>query len=282
MAKGNSSLDDRELRAAQAVRAVYGTTAWQIIPRDIDGAPPATHDFDLFDGTTTVAVEVTTIAKTETLRDAAEWNRRFPDLAIELEGVGKGWLVTVAGGGKARKTRQQLGTWLAELERLHMFSAQTERWQEHAFSSEAHRPAWFDTLRAMQAAGVIRAEVHHPLPAGQCMFLKVDDGFEYDPSDYEYVSMFVSEQLKGVHASDVQKLQQATADRRVLFLWLDAQSHFDIIRLLDNNVLGGSVSNAGAVDEVWIGRHFISGAVTVYRWCADKGWVTLDLPKTDA
>ncbi|WP_442545253.1 hypothetical protein ACSBOX_06130 [Arthrobacter sp. KN11-1C] len=102
MAKGNSSLDDRELRAAQVVRAVFGAETRQIIPRDIVGAPPATHDFDLFDGTTTVAVEVTTIAKTDTLHDNAVWNRSFPDLAVELEGVGKGWLVMVAGGGNVR------------------------------------------------------------------------------------------------------------------------------------------------------------------------------------
>lgn len=113
------------------------------------------------------------------------------------------------------------------------------------------------------------------------MFLKVDDGFEYDPSDYEYVTTFVSDQLKGLPTSDVQKLHKATADRRVLFLWLDAQSHFDIIRLLDNNVLGGSVSNAGPVDEVWIGRHFINEAVTVYRWCAAEGWVAIHFQETD-
>lgn len=90
----------------------------------------------------------------------------------------------------------------------------------------------------------------------------------------------MSAQQASVHESDVQKLTRAIADRRVLFLWLDAQSQFDIIRQLDNHVLGGNVLNAGAVDEVWIGRHFISGALIVYRWCAAKGWVTSDLLKT--
>ena len=87
MAKGNSVLDVRELRAAQAVRAVYGAARWEIIPRDVDGAPLGTHDFDLSDGTTTVAVEVTTIAETDTLRDSAQCNHHFPDLAAKLEGL---------------------------------------------------------------------------------------------------------------------------------------------------------------------------------------------------
>jgi hypothetical protein len=240
-----------------------------------------THDLDLTDGTTTVAVEVSTIAETDTLRDSTEWNRHFPDLALKLEGIKRGWLVTVSGGGSARQTHLLLGIWLADLERLHMFSARTKRWQEHVFDPEAHRPLWFDTLRAMQAAGVISAEVAPTLSAGQCVLLKVDSGYAWNPSDHEYVSMFVSAQLAGMHASDVQKLARATADRRVLFLWLDAQSHFDITRRLDNHVIGGSVLNAGPVDEVWIGRHFIDGTVTVYRWCAAEGWVSLDLLKTD-
>lgn len=281
MAKGNLSLDDRELRAARAVRAVYGAETWQIVPKDIVGAPPATHDFDLFDGTTTVAVEVSTIAKTETLKNSAEWNRSFPDLAVELEDVGKGWSVMVAGTGNVRTIRRNLRTWLAELERLSVFVARTERWKEHLFSSDANRPVWFDTFKAMQAAGVIYAEVNRVLPVGQCVFIKVDGGFEYNPSDDERVSMFVSDQLEGLHASDVQKLQQATADCRVLFLWLDAESHFEIIRLLDNNVLSGSVSNAGPVDEVWIGRHFQNEAVSVYRWRAVEGWVDIHFQESD-
>lgn len=282
MAKGNSALDDRELRAAQAVRAVFDAAVWQIFPRDIGGAPPGTHDFDLYDGKTTVAVEVSTIAKTDTLRDSAEWNRHFPDLTLKLGSITQGWLVTVAGGGNARKTRQQLGTWLAELERLDMFSVRTESWQEYVFSPEAHRPLWFDTLYVMQAAGVLSAEVQPTLPAGQCLLLKVDDGYAWDPSDDGYVSRFVSAQLAGEHKSDVEKLGRAMADRRVLFLWLDAESHFDIVRRLDNDLLGGSVLNAGSVDEVWIGRHFKNGNVTVYRWCAAQGWATLDLPNADS
>lgn len=282
MAKGNSSLDDRELRAAQAVRAVFGTTAWDIIPRDIAGAAPGTHDFDMYDGQTTVAVEVSTIAKTETLRDSAEWNRHFPDLTFDLENITKGWLVTVSGNGNARETRQQLGAWLAELERVDLFSARTVDWQEYVFLPEKHQPSWVGTLRLMQSAGVLAAEVHPTIPPGQGQLLKIDAGYEWDPSDGEYVSRFVSAQLADVHDSDVQKLNRAIADRRVLFLWLDVQSHFDIIRRLDNHMLGGEVLNAGSVDEVWIGRQFSNGAVTVYRWCAANGWVIFDFPKTDS
>ncbi|MFJ4030143.1 hypothetical protein ACIPWF_22760 [Paenarthrobacter sp. NPDC089989] len=281
MAKGNSALDIRELRAAQAVRAVYGAARWEIIPRDVDGAPSGTHDFDLSDGTTTVAVEVTTIAETETLRDSAQFNHHFPNLAAELEGLKQGWLVVVSSSGNAREIRRQLETWLADLERLNLSSVESVNLQQHVFSAEADRPVWYSTLVAMQAAGVISAEVLPTLPASQCRLLKVDDGFSWDPSDAEYVSMFVSEQLAGKHESDVEKMDRAVADRRVLFLWLDFESHFDVTRRLDNGLLGGTVRNAGSVDEVWIGRHFTNDDVSVYRWCEADGWVVHHLQEAD-
>lgn len=281
MAKGNSALDVRELRAAQAVRAVYGAARWEIIPRDVDGAPSGTHDFDLSDGTTTVAVEVTTIAETDTLRDSAQFNHHFPDLAAKLEGLNQGWLVAVSSGGNAREIRRQLETWLADLERLKVPSVDSVSLQQHVFSAEADRPVWYGTLVAMQAAGVISAEVVPTLPAGKCTLAKIDDGFSWDPLDHEYVSMFVSEQLAGKHASDVQKMGRAEANRRVLFLWLDFQSHFDITRRLDNGLLAGTVRNAGLVDEVWIGRHFTNEDVAVYRWREAEGWVVHHLQEAD-
>jgi len=281
MAKGNSALDVREQRAAQAVRAVYGAASWEIIPRDVDGAPSGTHDFDLSDGTTTVAVEVTTIAETDTLRDSAQFNRHFPNLAAVLEGLNKGWLVAVSSGGNAREIRRQLETWLADLERLNVPSIESLSLQQHVFSAEADRPAWYGTLAAMQAAGVISAEVVPTLPPGNCRLAKIDNGFSWDPTDSEYISMFVSEQLAGKHESDVQKMGRAVADRRVLFLWLDFESHFDITRRLDNGLLGGTVLNAGLVDEVWIGRLFTNEDVTVYRWREAEGWVVHRLQEAD-
>ncbi|WP_062071442.1 hypothetical protein [Arthrobacter sp. EpRS71] len=281
MAKGNSALDVRELRAAQAVRSVYGAARWEITPRDVDGAPSGTHDFDLSDGTTTVAVEVTTIAETDTLRDSAQFNYHFPNLAADFDGLKQGWLVAVSSGGNAREIRQQLETWLAELERLTVPSVDSVSLQQHLFSSEADRPVWYSTLVAMHAAGVISAGVVPTLPAGHCTLAKIDDGFSWDPTDPEYVSTFVSEQLAGKHLSDVQKMGRAVANRRVLFLWLDVESHFDITRRLDNGLLGGTVRNVGLVDEVWIGRHFTSNDVTVYRWREADGWDVRHLQETD-
>lgn len=281
MAKGNSALDDRELRAAQAVRAVFGAATWEIIPRDVDGAPSGTHDFDLSDGTTTVAVEVTTIAETDTIRDSAQFNYYFPNLAVELKGLKQGWSVAVSTGGNARLLRRQMETWLADLERLNVPSVNSVHLQQHIFSAEADRPVWYGTLVAMQAAGVISAEVVPTLPAGECTLVRLGDGYSYDPSDHEYVSIFVSDQLAGTHESDVQKLGRAEANRRVLFLWLDVESHFDITRRLDNGLPSGTVRNVGSVDEVWIGRHFINEDVAVYRWREAEGWDVHNLQEAD-
>jgi hypothetical protein len=280
MAKGNNKLDTRELRAAQAMRAIWSCGVWELVPRDIEDAPDGTHDFDLTDGATTVAVEVSTIADQDTIRDGAEWSRHFPDGVLNADGLAHGWVLTVSAKGSARETSRRLGGWLADLESQGMRSARTERWQEHLFTPEANRPSWFATLKAMAGSGVVSAQVEPTLSAGQCALL-IGDGFLWSPSEVEYVSAFVSGQLAGLHSSDVEKLGRATADRRVLFLWLDAQSNLDVIRRLDSNLLSGTVTNTGTLDEVWIGRHFVDGSVAIYRWRSADGWKSFSLAGID-
>ncbi|MFB8190371.1 hypothetical protein ACFC14_13670 [Microbacterium sp. NPDC055988] len=107
----------------------------------------------------------------------------------------------------------------------------------------------------------------------------IDDGFHWNPDDDVYISEFVSDQLADQHLSDVEKVGRAAADRRALFLWLDATSYFDVIRRLDNGLLSGSVTETGTVDEVWLGRHLVDGTVLAYRWRAPDGWTSHALPQ---
>lgn len=271
MAKGNTDLDDRERRAADAMLAVCGP-AWKVVPKDVKGAPAGTYDFDLTDDSTTIAVEVSTIADHLTIRDTSAWSNYFPSNAVNVVGLRRGWVVMVAARGNARRTHEQLETWLADLESRGEHSVRTERWQEHVFTPEANRPPWFATLHEMASVGIISADVEPTLSAGECRLLIADNGFTWNSSEDEYVSDFVTEQLAGLHESDVQKLARAPGDRRVLFLWLDAQSHFDVVRRMDNNLLGGTLADTGNLDEVWIGRYFIDGSVKVYRWRGVDGW----------
>lgn len=269
MARGNVNLDGREFTAAQAMRLVMGTTAWSAVPRDIAGAPNGTHDFDLENDTTTVAVEVSTIAVTTTVGAYARWSSEFPDLQASVPGLNNGWLLGVVEGGDARAVKRGLGGWLQELERLGETSVDVLRLQSHVLTPAAGRPPWYTTLAAMSAAGLTTADLIGELPAGLCFVSITGDGYKYSPTDASFVPGFVSDQLANEHASDVAKLGRATADRRALFLWLDAQSHLDVIRRLDHGLLRGELSGNGPVDEVWLGRQFQDGSVAVYRWSSD-------------
>ncbi|WP_441976981.1 hypothetical protein [Microbacterium sp. 2MCAF23] len=280
MAKGNTDLDDREVRAAQSMRAVYGAD-WMVVPRDVKGAAPGTHDFDLTDGLTTVAVEVSTIADGAVVGDSAGWSQHFPDAAWNIDGLDQGWVITVQASGNARKTKQLLGAWLTDLESRNEHAVWSDSWQQHAFTPQGHCPPGFATLHGMASVGVTSAHVEASLPAGVCTLLIVDDGFTWSPSDDDYISDFVSEQLAGPHASDVEKVGRATADRRAVFLWLHAQSHFDVVRRLDNDLFGGTLTGTGPLDEVWIGRHFVDESVSLWVWRASGGWAQFHLAATD-
>lgn len=129
-------------------------------------------------------------------------------------------------------------------------------------------------LRQLEAVGVQIASQVDELPAGTISLMLVDDGYVWNVADDERFSEFVSDELQGAHASDVAKVAKATADRRAVFLWLHAGSHFDMIRRLDHGLIAGTVFGAEDIDEVWIGRQMIDGQVLAYRWTETDGWVT--------
>lgn len=273
MAAGNSDLRPDEAIAARVMLAVYGD-GWTVDPHDIAGAPSSTHDFDLVSGSTRVAVEVSTVADTLTMGHPMRWDKSFPDGASIVVGPAKGWIITARAGGDPRRLKRSLGGWLASLEALGISGAQTVRWQSHAFESAALRPPEFETLRQLDAVGVEIVTVAPELPAGTISILRIDTEFVWNAADEELFSEFVSDELQGNHLSDVAKVLAATADRRAVFLWLHATSHFDMIRRLDNGMLGGSVYGAEDIDEVWIGRRMTNGQVLAYRWTDLDGWVS--------
>lgn len=280
VAKGNEGLDEREALAAKTMREVYGPT-WKVTPRDVSGAPPRTHDFDLTDGSVVVGVEVSTIAEQATVDDSERWSRFFPDLTTQVPGLASGWLISAYIGGNPRRLLRGLATWLADLEGLGQRSVWTDRWQAYAFEPAELRPPEFATLYALAAVGVRSAAVVDELPPGRCHVVLEDDGFSWSPTEDTYFSDFVSEQLAGPHASDVAKAEGAGADRWAVFLWLHALSHFDVIRRLDNDLLGGELTDTGTLDEVWIGRSLQNGDVIAYRWRPGESWVVFEVSSSD-
>ncbi len=198
-----------------------------------------------------------------------------------MKGLLSGWLLAVQAQSDPRTVRSNLGKWLGALEEAETAPTSTRAWQEHFFTPPAQQPPWFETLRAMAQAGILSAQRIDTLPAGQCHVSISLGGFAWDPSEDEHVSQFVSEQLATEHASDLAKLATATADGRTLFLWLDALTHLDIVRRLDQGLLGGAVTNMGPVDEVWLGRTLTDGSVRAYRWRSNDGWRSFQLAAAD-
>lgn len=277
MAKA-ADLDVREKRASSVILSVLGTAGRHIVPRDVQGAPSGSHDFDIVTEEATTAVEVSTLADHRTIGAFAGWIKMAPDGMLEVSGLTRGWLLMVDATGSSKATAAGVRAWLADLESRQEFSVDTQSWQRHFFEPVGQRPANIETLRSMAAAGITLGAALETVPAGQVHIAIGDGGYTYDPTDRGIVPRFVSEQLAGAHRSDVDKLGGATADARILFLWLDAQSFFTIVRSLDQGQPVGDLTDLGYLNEVWIGRHFRDDAVTVYRWRRNEGWTRHDVP----
>jgi hypothetical protein len=92
-------LDQRELRAAATVAAAL---SGQIEPRDVDGAPERTHDFDIRVGTKRFALEVTTAADSAHVSmETVAYRGVFP-----APGLASAWMLGLPldGGGVSRST----------------------------------------------------------------------------------------------------------------------------------------------------------------------------------
>lgn len=273
MATGSPNLRPGEALAARVMLEIYGD-GWIVEPRDIEGAPPRTHDFDLVSQSARVAVEISTIADTLTMGHPARWEKAFPDGAATVVGLAKGWIIVARSGGDPRRLKRNLEAWLSRLEALGIDGAQTVRWQSYAFDLPALRPPEFETLRELEDVGVDIVTAAPELPAGAISIVRIDSEFVWNVADAERFSAFVSDELQGDHFSDVAKVVAASADRRAVFFWLHATSHFDMIRRLDNGLLEGPVYGAEDIDEVWVGRQLTNGQVLAYRWTDADGWTT--------
>lgn len=274
-------LDERELRAAAAMILTLGGDGWVVVPRDVKGAPDKTHDFDLVDEDSTIAVEISTIARTEAVRDHARWSREFPGGIATFQRLKSGWMILAEASADGTSVKRSVGDWLGALETLGVDSLDTDSFQRFFLEPPPSRPSWYETALEMRQAGVLHVEKTAELTSGQVAVASVAPTPTYTLSDADYVSRFVSEQLHGPHASDIRKLNPSPAARRALFLWIDPQSHLELIRALEHDLLQGDVTGMGKVEEIWLGRKFQNGTVIVYRWIAANSWQTLSFEEAE-
>ncbi len=103
---------NEEVDAAHIVADVLG--AHRVVCRDVSGAPPSTHDFDLHIGKRVVALEVTTA----TDQAVKEWWAAVEDLEWNEPTLQHSWGLLLKHGIRVKPLRSQIFDLLGVLERL--------------------------------------------------------------------------------------------------------------------------------------------------------------------
>ena len=243
------SASDRwdEKHAEQIVRERTGGTTRT---RDVPGAPPGTHDFDVVrPGGRILAVEATLHTDPEQLRLYAairqygEWI--FPELICSW------YLILDPAATRARELRAEAGTLLA---RHPIVQADTD----------GFRPRADSRLHQLGVRGVRKLPRLHP-PQVICEPDDFDSAV-LEPQDGRAIAGVI-EHLAGRKAG---KLARADADERHLFAWIDFFQKTTLADLGRTGLPQANPSLPAPVDAVWIAEAFCPGRVLTYSH--RNGW----------
>lgn len=218
--------------------------------RDVPGAPPGTHDFDvvLLDGRV-FAVEATLHVdrKQQELRAAIRkrggWT--FPEL-------GSSWYLLLSPAARASELYVEIEALLGKI--------------SPGFASE---PDGFQppTGSRLHKLGVrrVRKLPHVQPPEVIC---EVDDD---GPSPVDFPDgRTLAATVKQLAARKAQKLARANADERHLFAWIDFFEEADLADLGRTGLPAASPDLHATVDAVWIAEAFSPGRVVSYT--RRDGW----------
>lgn len=198
-------MDEHELRAATIVGAILDG---YFVPRDVPGAPDATHDFDVLVSGKRVALEVTRAADKHVLstRDAA-FRRTFPAPALA-----NSWTLSIRTIGAAlpavNKIAKKSPSLLAVLEQHGMSEVDRQLYPGQAPA------AVVDASTNLVLLGVSRARVWDVDGPPQLFFI----GHGGVSADADAVNRLAVEHA----AKNADKLLAAQADERHIFIWMDS------------------------------------------------------------
>jgi hypothetical protein len=199
-------LDDREVRAALTVALVLGA---RVEPRDVDGAPEGTHDFDVLVGDRRIALEVTTVADE---RHVSMQNVAFSG-AFPAPGLTKRWLLGIPNHhgrvmikAAVKEAREPLRV-LESCERLELLDL--DDW-----SLEEEVPEVATAGRALRTLGILNAVAYTPAEGDEPVLWFVGMGGGLVHAGRLNPLVAAKAELKA------SKLVAADGDERHLWVWI--------------------------------------------------------------
>jgi hypothetical protein len=209
------AITPEEQRAADAVARVLRAT---VTPRDIDGAPDMSYDFDLLltDGRK-VALEITAASDQDTLRQHAQaFKRDWAAPSLQSD-----WQIGVNRVPGQRPVdlipvRKLIEPILAIYERFGITEiGAVAMWRPIPPPGSHSEVA--DAMKRMFALGVTMARCHRPAnpPGSALVLLSIHGGHG---ANIEELNQLVEEHA----AANIKKLRLANADERHLYVWVNA------------------------------------------------------------
>jgi hypothetical protein len=251
-------LDRRELLAAATVAVAMDG---QIHPRDIDGAPERSHDFDVVAAGTRIALEVTTAADPKhASMEAVAYSRVFP-----APGLVRTWVLGIPmGGGGDIRVKQVVKTAPAHLGVLEHH----DRWELFDFDEwtlRDHPPAVAKAGPALRTLGLISAvAIEGGDPA---LWFAGHGGGTASP---DRVNVLVRHEA----LENCAKLLAARADERHLFVWIVDVEYGGELAMQAGVLPSVTPELPPGIDVVWAASS--RGACT-WRCRPPEGWEALNI-----
>ena len=250
---------DEEQAAAQIVAEAIGAT--KIVRRDVSGAPPGAHHYDLKTGERVVALEVTTATDQAVVEFwAAVHEREWEDPSLT-----NSWGIVVEHLGGVSQLHKRIGEALRYLEAAGIDRVDGSPVPK-AWSQEVR-----DGITALHAIGV-RQAIATSVPEGTVPRIVVGS---VGPGNW-FLNNDLNEVVQLEIEPNIKKLRKADVGERHLFVWLDlfsdkAQASVHHI-LLTNLVPDEPLNMPRDLDVVWVAPTALVSGENVLLKATAGGW----------
>lgn len=226
-----------------------------VVPRDVDGAPSGTHDFDvnLSDGRV-VGVEVVRFTDQGRLQQTAEIRRR----AWWFSELSSAWHLSFDSGARI----DRLHDGVADLLRL-IEQAGLTRLRTVVSSTSTADDATKDAVDRLREMGIVALIALPELPPGEVIAAPFDYGGATGPD-------LVSSMIEQMSTRKGPKLARAEADERHLFIWVEWAQHATLAALAFVALTPPHPVLPDPVDAVWVVEALFPARVLSYR--SNHGW----------
>jgi hypothetical protein len=245
------AITEEEKRAAKFVASCLGGN---YVPRDIDGAPPMTHDFDIHVYDKVIALEITSASDKAMMTQTAQaFKREWPAPSLAND-----WQIGV--NRTAGQSQVDLNPVKKKIEKvLAVFERHDVK--EVGAVGLSTPPRWhgapqdvIDATTEMFVLGVTLARMHRPakIPGGALVLPSIHGGHGADADDLIGLA-----ERDG--KSNAEKLQNAEADERHLWIWVDGTTPDAELAMHLGHMPSGPPELPTGVDVVWAAMLGVTG-----------------------